>query len=343
MADIYDWSLTAASNSNADSDINWSEGQAPSTVNNSARVMMTRVKELLTDIGGSLSAGGTANGLTVTAESAFTAYANGQIISFRATADNTGAATLNVNGVGAKAIRKMDSTGDVALIAGEIQDTGIYVAQYSSALNGAAGAWLLINPTISATSIGAQPLDADLTAIAALAKTDGNFIVGDGSTWVVESGATVRTSLGLGTSATVNTGTSGATIPLLNGANTHSGAAIFSSTVALNGTATVKAADNVATTYPLVLSNSSGTQTTSVGAYGMAMTAGTRRFDITAHDNSTSTYPIKFSNAAGSQTTEFGAYGLSVSGNYTMAFGGDLTITPTGGDVTINGTLTVTG
>ena len=44
-----------------------------------------------------------------------------------------------------------------------------------------------------------QPLDADLTAIAALANTDSNFIVGNGSTWVAESGATARTSLGLGT------------------------------------------------------------------------------------------------------------------------------------------------
>jgi hypothetical protein len=44
-----------------------------------------------------------------------------------------------------------------------------------------------------------QPLDSDLTAIAALAKTDGNVIVGDGSTWVAESGATARTSLGVGT------------------------------------------------------------------------------------------------------------------------------------------------
>jgi hypothetical protein len=42
-----------------------------------------------------------------------------------------------------------------------------------------------------------QALDADLTAIAALSNADGNFIVGDGSAWVVESGATARTSLGL--------------------------------------------------------------------------------------------------------------------------------------------------
>ena len=41
-----------------------------------------------------------------------------------------------------------------------------------------------------------QPLDADLTAIGGLAKADGNIIVGDGSTWVAENGATARTSLG---------------------------------------------------------------------------------------------------------------------------------------------------
>jgi hypothetical protein len=47
-----------------------------------------------------------------------------------------------------------------------------------------------------------QPLDSDLSAIAALSPADGNFIVGSASGWVVESGATARTSLGLGTAAT---------------------------------------------------------------------------------------------------------------------------------------------
>ena len=47
-----------------------------------------------------------------------------------------------------------------------------------------------------------QPLTATLTAIGALAVTDGNFIVGNGSTWVAEDGATARTSLGLGSIAT---------------------------------------------------------------------------------------------------------------------------------------------
>lgn len=47
-----------------------------------------------------------------------------------------------------------------------------------------------------------QPLDTDLTAIAGLSSADSNFIVGSATGWVVESGATVRTSLGLGTAAT---------------------------------------------------------------------------------------------------------------------------------------------
>ena len=49
-----------------------------------------------------------------------------------------------------------------------------------------------------------QAYNAGLQDISGLAKTDGNFIVGDGSNWVAESGATVRTSLGLGSMAVQN-------------------------------------------------------------------------------------------------------------------------------------------
>jgi len=52
------------------------------------------------------------------------------------------------------------------------------------------------------TAIAAQPLDAQLTDVAGLAVTNGNFIVGDGSNFVAESAGTARTSLGLGTIAT---------------------------------------------------------------------------------------------------------------------------------------------
>lgn len=47
-----------------------------------------------------------------------------------------------------------------------------------------------------------QAYDADLSAIAALSNADSNFIVGSAGGWVAESGATARTSLGLGSIAT---------------------------------------------------------------------------------------------------------------------------------------------
>jgi hypothetical protein len=161
MTNIYAWSTTAADNATADSSINWAEGMPPSDVNDSARVMMQRVKQLVVDLGGSISAGGTANALTVAANSAFAAYANGQIVSFRATETNTGAATLNVNSIGAKAIWKNTGAGPAALVGGEIRNTGIYLAQYQAALNSSAGVWLLLNPTLSALVDAINGISAD--------------------------------------------------------------------------------------------------------------------------------------------------------------------------------------
>jgi len=45
-----------------------------------------------------------------------------------------------------------------------------------------------------------QAYDLDLATIALLSNADGNFIVGDGAQWIVESGATARASLGFGAS-----------------------------------------------------------------------------------------------------------------------------------------------
>ena len=70
----------------------------------------------------------------------------------------------------------------------------------------------LTNKTIDASQLSGTVanarLDAQLQDVAGLAVTNGNFIVGDGSNFVAESGATARTSLGLGTSATLDTGIS---------------------------------------------------------------------------------------------------------------------------------------
>jgi hypothetical protein len=57
--------------------------------------------------------------------------------------------------------------------------------------------WANVDATDLKVGTVTQAYSALLTAIAALAVTDGNIMVGNGSTWVAESGATARTSLGL--------------------------------------------------------------------------------------------------------------------------------------------------
>tara|TARA_R110001592_G_scaffold53442_2_gene163836 strand:- start:8554 stop:9720 length:1167 start_codon:yes stop_codon:yes gene_type:complete len=56
-----------------------------------------------------------------------------------------------------------------------------------------------LNDNLSGLKVGTdvQAYDAGLAAIAGLAVTDGNIIVGNGSTFVAENGATARTSLGV--------------------------------------------------------------------------------------------------------------------------------------------------
>jgi len=74
------------------------------------------------------------------------------------------------------------------------------------------GTQTLTNKSIVATqltgTIANARLDAQLQDVAGLAVTNGNFIVGDGSNFVAESGSTARTSLGLGTAAVTDTGIS---------------------------------------------------------------------------------------------------------------------------------------
>ena len=64
----------------------------------------------------------------------------------------------------------------------------------------------VVNPADGQVSGGNtfQSYDGDLTTLAALTPSDGVFIVGNGVNWVAESGATARTSLGLGSMATQN-------------------------------------------------------------------------------------------------------------------------------------------
>lgn len=113
MAEINDLSITDSLNT-----ARFPEGQAPSTVNNGARALEGLLARFHKDINGSAVAGGTGDAITVAANQTLTVYYDGLTIAFEAAAANTGAATLNVDSVGAQAIRK---NFDQALAANDIK------------------------------------------------------------------------------------------------------------------------------------------------------------------------------------------------------------------------------
>ncbi len=164
---VQDWSLTAGSNGSIDPNINFAEGQSPPSLNNSARALMAAVRAFYNAIGGGITYGGTGNAYTATNASigAWTAYAEGQIIGFEPNATNSGAATLNVDTLGAKSIVKGAST---ALASGDLVQGAFYLLRYDGTnfcIIGSAGAGAF------------QPLDATLTALAALSWSSGhNFL-----------------------------------------------------------------------------------------------------------------------------------------------------------------------
>ena len=74
-----------------------------------------------------------------------------------------------------------------------------------------------------AIGVSVQAYDADLSAIAALTPTADNFIVGNGTTWILETPAQVRTSLGvttIGDNLFRLTNPSAITFPRFNADNT---------------------------------------------------------------------------------------------------------------------------
>jgi len=101
----YLWSRTAANNATADAQVNWQEGQAPSSVNDSARAMMASLAAYRDDISGAIVTGGTSTNYTVTSYQVFNSLANmnGQMIAFTPhTTNGAGGTNLNVDGLGLK-------------------------------------------------------------------------------------------------------------------------------------------------------------------------------------------------------------------------------------------------
>ena len=105
------------------------------------------------------SAGGSADALTISTSPAITAYAAGQVFRLVASANNTGAATIAVSGLAAKAIQRNGS----ALAAADIVSGKIYELIYDGTQFQLSSAFATTPTTI--TAAGAALLD-DATAAA---------------------------------------------------------------------------------------------------------------------------------------------------------------------------------
>lgn len=127
MSNVSQWSTTAGSNNSAPPN-GWPEGMAPSAVNDAARENMAALAKWYKDTNGSLTSGGSSNAYTLTTNNAHAALADQSFIVFKANHANTGAATLNVDTLGAKAI---EASG-AALVGGEIAENAIVAVIYNA-------------------------------------------------------------------------------------------------------------------------------------------------------------------------------------------------------------------
>jgi microcystin-dependent protein len=128
---IASWSQTAANNATADATVNFAEGQAPSTVNDSARALMASAAMYRDDTAGAIATGGTSTAFTVSSYQGFGTLAamHQQVIAFTPNATNTGTTTLNVDSLGAKPLR---SSPGVEIVSGCLVQGTPYVALYNN-------------------------------------------------------------------------------------------------------------------------------------------------------------------------------------------------------------------
>ena len=111
----------------ADNTSRFPENQLPSTVNNGARALEGIIARWDKDTNASLTPGGTADVITLAANQTLAAYYDGMVMAFEASGTNTGAVTINVDAIGAKALKKNVSE-DMA--AGEILSGQKIIAIY---------------------------------------------------------------------------------------------------------------------------------------------------------------------------------------------------------------------
>lgn len=127
MGSLNSWDVTDANNNAAPPD-GWPENTMQySEVNNTGRAVQGTVRRFFGDVNGSLNGGGVANAYTLTLNEAYAAYFDGMYFACSIPATNTGAVTLDVNGIGVQSVLNRDGS---ALIGSELDNGGIYEFRY---------------------------------------------------------------------------------------------------------------------------------------------------------------------------------------------------------------------
>lgn len=107
------WSKVPNLNSDGDVTIDFSEGQSPGSLNDSARALMAALRMWGDDISGAIVTGGSSTAYTVASNSGYDSFAHlaNQVIAFSPHATNgAGPVTINIDGLGAVALRTSPST-----------------------------------------------------------------------------------------------------------------------------------------------------------------------------------------------------------------------------------------
>lgn len=161
------WSQTPASNGTIDSAVNFAEGQAPSSVNDSARGMMAATAKWRDDLNGSLVLGGTSSAYTLTTNQGFSALAAGLQVAFQVNVSNALNPTIAVDGLAAKPIRSSPGSG---LWANFFLAGGVYRLTYFTSNS---GEWIIDSyPYLGDLQVDSAKLAANAVTTAKI--TDAN-------------------------------------------------------------------------------------------------------------------------------------------------------------------------
>ena len=171
--DYMSWSTTAANNSNADSAINWAEGQARASVNNSSRSQMAAHAKNRNLLNGSIVTGGTVSAQIFTSGVGYTTIPTGLQVLLKIGPTLTSVegvtTTLNMDGIGAVDIKNQRD---------EVVEEGLIAGTYAHFIyNGTNWIWLE-------------------SEILEVATTIATTIVNNNSTSIIINGTTIDTTSG---------------------------------------------------------------------------------------------------------------------------------------------------